>query len=84
MKRFWQSVAVMFIAADAVLLLLFGRRWVRFTRFGSEGSAYVRVMDWFLAWPDWLLRLAGLAEAAVALKLFARWQPDEEQGASPG
>jgi hypothetical protein len=84
MKRFWQSAVVMFFAADAILLLLFGRRWVRFTRFGPEGSAYVRVMDWFLAWPDWLLRLGGLLEAAVALKLFARWQPGEGQETASG
>lgn len=77
MRQLWHSALVMFLIADAVLLLLFGRRWVRFTRFGREGSAYVRIMDWFLAWPDWLLRLAGLAEGAVALKLFARWQPGE-------
>lgn len=78
MKRIWQSAAVMFLTADAVLLLLFGRDWVRFTRFGRQDSAYVQVMDWFLAWPEWLLRVAGLVEAGIALTLFARWRPEEE------
>lgn len=77
MKRLLQSVVVMFLVADGVLLSLFGRGWVRFTRFGPEESAYVRVMDWFLAWPGWLLRLAGLVEAGSALKLFERWRPHE-------
>ena len=84
MRQMWRSALVMFLIADAVLLLLFGRRWVRFTRFGPEESAYVGVMDWFLAWPDWLLRIAGLAEAAVALTLFARWRPDDEPAAAGG
>ena len=77
MRQLWRSALVMFLIADAVLLLLFGRSWVRFTRFGSEGSAYVRVMDWFLEWPEWLLRFAGLLEAAIALILFARWRTSE-------
>ena len=81
MKRLGQSAAVMFLIADGVLLALFGRGWVRFTRFGPEESAYVEVMDWFLAWPDWLLRAAGLAEAGIALKLFEQWRPDDEPSA---
>lgn len=84
MKRLVQSAAVMFLMADGVLLMLLGRGWVRFTRFGPEESAYVRVMDWFLAWPGWLLRAAGLVEAGIALKLFAQWRPDDESATAAG
>lgn len=84
MRQLWRSALTMFLLADGVLLILSGRRWVHFTRFGREGSAYVRVMDWFLEWPEWLLRVAGLVEAGMALKLFARWQPGGRQGSTSG
>lgn len=75
MERLWQSAVVMFLVADAVLLLLFGRRWVRFTRFGRPDSDYYQVMTWFLTWPEWALRALGAVEGMLALKLFEKWQP---------
>lgn len=79
MRQLWRSALVMFLVADSVLLILSGRRWVRFTRFGPEQSTYVKIMDRFLAWPDWLLRAFGLAEGAVGQLLFTRWQTAEDQ-----
>jgi hypothetical protein len=73
MKRLWSSLLVLFLTGDAVLLLLLGRRWVRFTRFGPPGGAYFQLMTWFLQWPPWLLRLLGVAEGALAYTLFTRW-----------
>lgn len=84
MKQLWRSALIMFLLADGVLLIVFGRRWVRFTRFGPGGSAYVQVMDWFLEWPAWLLRVAGLVETGIALKLIARWQPGQGQETASG
>lgn len=80
MQRFWQSAVLMFFTADAVLLLLFGRRWVRFTRFGHPGGSYYKTMTWFLQWPEWLLRLLGVVEGSLAYVLFTRLEP-REQGA---
>ncbi len=80
MKRFLQSVALMFLTADSVLLLLFGRRWVRFTRFGPPGSDYVRLMTWFLALPEWKLRAFGALEGLLALVLFRKWEPPQRHG----
>ena len=73
-QRLWQSAVVMFLTADATLLLLFGRRWVRFTRFGAPSGAYYQLMTWFLQWPEWLLRVLGGAEGLLALRLFQSWQ----------
>lgn len=73
MPRLAQSALIMFLVADAVLLLLFGRRWVRFTRFGHPSGAYYQLMTWFLKWPEVALRLLGAFEAVLGLKLFERW-----------
>ncbi|MDT8304297.1 MAG: hypothetical protein RRC07_00060 [Anaerolineae bacterium] len=73
MQRLAQSGLIMFLVADAVLLLLFGRRWVRFTRFGHPSSAYYQLMTWFLKWPEAALRLFGALEVLLGLKLFRRW-----------
>lgn len=81
MQHLWQSAIVMFFTADAVLLLLFGRRWVGFTRFGHPHSSYYKIMTWFLQWPEWLLRAFGATEGLLALALFMRWQL-REQGAT--
>lgn len=67
MKKKFLRVAGVFMLLDATFLILFGRRYVRRTRFGSEGNPYYRLMSWFLQWPDWLLRLAGVAEARLGL-----------------
>ena len=83
MEQLLKSGLVMFFTADAVLLLLTGRRWVRFTRFGSPDGAYYRVMTWFLQWPEAALRAFGLGEALLALALFRRWLP-HEQGMTDG
>ena len=82
MGRLWQSAVVMFLVADAVLLLLFGRRWVRFTRFGAPGSDYYRVMTWFLTWPEWALRALGAAEGVLGMTLFEKWQPRPLHGSN--
>lgn len=79
MKRFWQTAVVMFFTADAILLLLFARRWVRFTRFGHPSSSYYKTMTWFLQWPEWLLRLLGLVEGGLAYVLFTRLEPPEQR-----
>lgn len=80
MKRLWQSAVVMFFTADALLLLWFGRTWVRFTRWGNPDGTYFKTMTWFLQWPDWLLRVLGAAEGLLALGLFRRWQRPEQGG----
>lgn len=80
MKRFLQSAALMFLAADSVLLMLFGRRWVRFTRFGPPSSDYFRLMTRFLTWPEWTLRAFGALEGALALVLFKKWEPPQRHG----
>jgi hypothetical protein len=74
MQRLAQSALIMFLIADAALLLLFGRRWVRFTRFGPPSSGYYQLMTWFLKWPEAGLRLFGASEAVLGLKLFKRWE----------
>jgi hypothetical protein len=74
-QRLGQTALVMFLIADATLLLLFGRRWIRFTRFGQPSGAYYQLMTWFLKWPDVALRLLGTFEAVLGLKLFRRWAP---------
>ena len=79
MKRFWQSAIIMFLVSDGVLLLLFGRRWVRFTRFGNPGGVYYGVLTWFLTWPIWLLRALGVLEAAVGLDLFRNWDERRQE-----
>jgi SAM-dependent methyltransferase len=68
-KKFLRSAGV-FMLLDATFLILFGHRYVERTRFGSEGNPYYRLMSWFLQWPDWLLRLAGLAEAGLGLAVL--------------
>ncbi|MFW5942632.1 MAG: hypothetical protein ACOC9C_03180 [Chloroflexota bacterium] len=78
MERLWQSALIMFLVADAVLLLLLGKRWVRFTRFGAPGGTYHQLMTWFLQRPEWQLRLLGVAEGALAFRLLQRWQPLEQ------
>lgn len=80
MKRFLQSAALMFLVADSVLLMLLGRRWVRFTRFGPPGSDYFRAMSWFLTWPDWALRAFGALEGLLALVWFRKWEPPQRHG----
>lgn len=80
MRRFLQSATLMFLVADSVLLLLFGRRWVRFTRFGPPGSDYSRLMTWFLTWPEWSLRAFGATEGVLALVLFRKWEPPQGHG----
>ena len=77
MKRLWQSAVVMFLTADAMLLLLFDRRWVRFTQFGPPDGIYYRVLRWILKWPEGLLRAVAVIEGALALTLFKRWQLDD-------
>lgn len=67
MKEKVLRIAGVFMLLDATFLILFGRRYVERTRFGSEGNPYYRLMSWFLQWPDWLLRLAGVAEARLGL-----------------
>jgi len=80
MKQLWQSATLMFFTADSVLLLLSGRAWVRFTRFGSPDGLYFKTMTWFLQWPEWLLRALGAVEGLLALSLFRRWQRPEQGG----
>lgn len=80
MKRLRQSAIVMFLSADALLLLLFGRRWVRFTRFGSPDGLYFKTMTWFLQWPEWLLRAFAVVEGLLALGLFRYWQQQKQGG----
>ena len=74
LRRLGQSALIMFLVADAALLLVLGRRWVRFTRFGKPGGAYFQLMTWFLRWPEAALRLLGAAEALQAARLFHRWE----------
>jgi hypothetical protein len=74
MQRLAQSALIMFLMADAALLLLFGRRWVCFTRFGPPNSSYYQLMTWFLKWPEAGLRLFGASESVLGLKLFKRWE----------
>lgn len=84
MKRLWQSAVVMFLTADAVLLLLFGQRWVRFTHFGRPGSLYHRALSWILTWSDEALLAAAAAEGTLALALFQLWQPQETEQTENG
>jgi hypothetical protein len=70
----------MFLVADSVLLLVFGRRWVRFTRFGHPGGDYYQLMTWFLTWPEWALRAVGAAEGLLGLSLLQKWQPPPSHG----
>lgn len=78
MKRLWQSILIMYLISDAVLLLWEGKRWVRFMRFGAPSGTYHQLMTWFLQWPEWLLRVLGVVEAALALRLLERWQTQEQ------
>jgi hypothetical protein len=48
LRRLGQSALLMLLVADAALLLVLGRRWVRFTRFGKPSGAYFQLMSWFL------------------------------------
>lgn len=74
LRRLGQSALLMLLVADAALLLVLGRRWVRFTRFGKPGGYYFQLMSWFLKWPEAGLRLLGAAEALLAARLFHHWE----------
>ena len=68
LRRLGQSAPIMFLVADAALLLVLERRWVRFTLFGKPGGAYFQLMNWFLRWPEEGLHLLGAAEALLAAR----------------
>lgn len=71
MKEKLLRITGVLMLLDATFPILFGRRYVQRTRFGSESNPYYRLMGWFLQWPDWLLRLAGVAEARLGLAALA-------------
>lgn len=57
---------------DGLLLLVTGRAYVRLWGLGGATSPYRRAIDWLAGRPDWLLRLAGVAEAALGVATAAR------------
>lgn len=58
--------------ADGLLLLTFGRRYIRIWRFGPPSNPCRRGLDWLIEWPPWLLRCLGLAEASIGVALVGR------------
>lgn len=57
---------------DGFLTLLFGHRFVRLFRFEPEHNLLSRVVNWFLAWPPWLLRGGAAGQAALGTALLGR------------
>ena len=57
---------------DGVLLALFGRRYARLWRLGTEQGGYYRLVQRFVELPPWLLRLLGLAEVVAGVKVLGR------------
>lgn len=61
-----------FFLLDGILLLAFGRTYVRPWQWGPGTSLYRRAMDWLAERPNWPLRVAGAAEAGLGLAVLRR------------
>jgi SAM-dependent methyltransferase len=72
MKEKLLRLAALSTIADGILLALFGRRYARLWRLGTEEGAYYRIARWFATRPQWLLRLLGLGEVAAGVKVMGR------------
>ncbi len=59
-----------FLFVDGILLLIFGRKYVRRWRAGSAKSVYYKIMDWLTNRPSWILRVAGVTEAGFGLTVL--------------
>ncbi|HZD60347.1 MAG TPA: class I SAM-dependent methyltransferase [Anaerolineae bacterium] len=60
------------LVIDGILLLIFGRKYVRRWRAGSVKSIYYKVMDWLANRPSWILRVAGVIETGLGLTVLRR------------
>lgn len=60
------------LVIDGILLLIFGRKYVRRWRAGSVKSIYYKVMGWLANRPSWILRVAGVTEAGLGLTVLRR------------
>ncbi|MCC9076011.1 methyltransferase domain-containing protein [Litorilinea aerophila] len=61
-----------FLLLDGVPLFTSGRAYVRLWQIPPAPKAYRRTMAWLAAWPNWLLRAAGMAEIGLGLAVLAR------------
>ncbi|MBE0448277.1 MAG: methyltransferase domain-containing protein [Actinobacteria bacterium] len=60
------------LVIDGILLLIFGRKYVRRWRAGVAESLYYRVMDWLTNRPSWILRVAGAIETGLGLSVLRK------------
>lgn len=72
MKEKVLRLAGLSMIADGVLLALFGRRYARLWRMGTEQGGYYRLVQRFVELPPWLLRLLGMGELVAGVKVMGR------------
>lgn len=81
MGTFFPSTSSGHRFVDGVLLVAFGRAYVRRWQIGGANNPYRRAMDWLAERPPWLLRVAGVAEAGLGLALFRKAQQERKSPA---